>query len=158
MIKKFNKKKSFFFFNSFFFLRYLNFTEIFKEKKIKNKIILNAHFKSLHNKLLNIYKILQKGYIIKLLLKGLGYNIYNQNNQFLKININYSHSIIFKIKTKIKFITTKNFIYLYGFSKDLLYKYSYLLYKLKKLNNYKNVGILLPNFKYKYKAGKKKKK
>lgn len=84
----------------------------------------------------------------------------NKKKKKLKINISYSHSIIFNYKKYsnfLKIVTTKNYIYLYGYSKDLLLKYIYLFYKLRKINKYKNVGLLLPNKNYKYKIGKRKK-
>jgi ribosomal protein L6P/L9E len=154
MIKK---KKSFLLFNKFYILRYLNLTKILKQKKIFNKKYKIIQFKNLNNIIKNTYQILKKGYIFKLITKGLGFN-FSILNKKLKININASHCFSLKINPKLKIINTKNFLYFYSHSKELVLKYVYLIYKLKKINKYKNIGILLFNKNYKYKAGKVKKK
>jgi ribosomal protein L6P/L9E len=158
------KNNSILFFKKFNIIRYLK-----KKKKIKlfffktiyNFIIFFKFFNSLKTFIKNTYKHLKKGYIFRLNFKGLNFAMFNnKKKKSLKINISYSHSIIFNYKKYsdfLKIITTKNYIYLYGYSKDLLLKYIYLFYKLRKINKYKNVGILLPNKKYKYKIGKRKK-
>jgi ribosomal protein L6P/L9E len=154
MIKK--NQKSFLLFNKFYILRYLNLTQILKQKKIFNKKYKIIQFKNLNNIIKNTYQILKKGYIFKLITKGLGFN-FSILNKKLKININASHCFSLKINSKLKIINTKNFLYFYSHSKELVLKYVYLIYKLKKINKYKNIGILLFNKNYKYKAGKVKK-
>jgi ribosomal protein L6P/L9E len=154
MIKK--NQKSFLLFNKFYILRYLNLTQILKQKKIFNKKYKIIQFKNLNNIIKNTYQILKKGYIFKLITKGLGFN-FSILNKKLKININASHCFSLKINPKLKIINTKNFLYFYSHSKELVLKYVYLIYKLKKINKYKNIGILLFNKNYKYKAGKVKK-
>jgi ribosomal protein L6P/L9E len=154
MIKK--NQKSFLLFNKFYILRYLNLTQILKQKKIFNKKYKIIQFKNLNNIIKNTYQILKKGYIFKLITKGLGFN-FSILNKKLKININASHCFSLKINPKLKIINTKNFLYFYSYSKELVLKYVYLIYKLKKINKYKNIGILLFNKNYKYKAGKVKK-
>lgn len=153
-VKKNNK--SFLLFNKFYILRYLNLIKIFKQKKIINKKYKIVQFKNLNNIIKDIYQILKKGYIFKLITKGLGYN-FSIINKKLKININASHCFSLKINSNLKILNTKNFLYFYSHSKELVLKYVYLIYKLKKVNKYKNIGILLNNKIYKYKAGKSKK-
>jgi len=148
--------KSFFLFKKFYILRYLNLIQIFKQKIFSHKKYKIVQFKNLNNIIKNIYQILKKGYICKLITKGLGFN-FSIINKKLKININASHCFSLKINPKLKIINTKNFLYFYSYSKDLVLKYVYLIYKLKKINKYKNIGILLFNKNYKYKAGKSKK-
>ena len=75
----------------------------------------------------------------------------------MKININASHCFSLKINSKLKILNTKNFLYFYSYSKELVLKYVYLIYKLNKINKYKSIGILLFDKNYKYKAGKVKK-
>lgn len=156
-ISKKNSSKSFILFNKFYILRYLNLIQILKQKKFFNKKFKIINFKNLNNNIKNIYQILKKGYIFKLLTKGLGYNFAIINNN-LKININASHCFSLKIPLKLKILSNKNFLYFYSYSKELVLKYVYLIYKLNKLNKYKNIGILLFNKNYKYKAGKSKSK
>ena len=151
-----NNQKSFLLFNKFYILRYLNLTQILKQKKFFNKKYKIIQFKNLTNIIKNTYQILKKGYIFKLITKGLGFN-FSIINKKLKININASHCFSLKINSKLKILNTKNFLYFYSYSKDLVLKYVYLIYKLKKINKYKNIGILLFNKNYKYKAGKSKK-
>lgn len=148
--------KSFILFNKFYILRYLNLIHILKQKKIYNKKFKLIQFKNLNNIIKNIYQILKKGYIFKLITKGLGFN-FSIINKKLKININASHCFSLKINSKLKILNTKNFLYFYSYSKELVLKYVYLIYKLNKINKYKNIGILLFNKNYKYKAGKVKK-
>ena len=149
-------EKSFLLFNKFYILRYLNLTQVLKQKKFFNKKYKIIQFKNLNNIIKNTYQILKKGYIFKLITKGLGFN-FSILNKKLKININASHCFSLKIHSKLKIINTKNFLYFYSYSKELVLKYVYLIYKLKKINKYKNIGILLNNKNYKYKAGKSKK-
>jgi ribosomal protein L6P/L9E len=156
-IIKNSSNKSFIIFNKFYILRYLNLIHILNQKKIYNKKFKIIQFKNLNNIIKNIYQILKKGYIFKLITKGLGFN-FSILNKKLKININASHCFSLKINPKLKIINTKNFLYFYSHSKELVLKYVYLIYKLKKINKYKNIGILLFNKNYKYKAGKVKKK
>lgn len=156
-LKKNNDNKSFLLFNKFYVLRYFNLIQIFKQKKLLNKKYKIIQFKNLDNIIKNVYKILKKGYIFKLMTKGLGYNFAIINKK-LKININASHCFSLKINPKLKILTTKNFLYFYSYSKELVLKYVYLIYKLKKIDKYKNIGILLTNKIYKYKAGKSKSK
>lgn len=148
--------KSFLLFNKFYILRYLNLIQVFRQKKILNKKYKIVQFKNLNNTIINVYQILKKGYIFKLITKGLGYN-FSIINKKLKININASHSFSLKINSRLKILNTKNFLYFYSHSKELVLKYVYLIYKLKKINKYKNIGVLLNNKNYKYKAGKSKK-
>jgi ribosomal protein L6P/L9E len=155
-IIKNSSNKSFIIFNKFYILRYLNLIHILKQKKIYNKKFKIIQFKNLNNIIKNIYQILKKGYIFKLITKGLGFN-FSIINKKLKININASHCFSLKINSKLKILNTKNFLYFYSYSKELVLKYVYLIYKLNKLNKYKNIGILLFNKNYKYKAGKIKK-
>ena len=130
-------QKSFLLFNKFYILRYLNLTQILKQKKIFNKKYKIIQFKNLNNIIKNTYQILKKGYIFKLITKGLGFN-FSILNKKLKININASHCFSLKINSKLKIINTKNFLYFYSYSKELVLKYVYLIYKLNKINKYKN--------------------
>jgi ribosomal protein L6P/L9E len=155
-IIKNSSNKSFILFNKFYILRYLNLIHILKQKKIYNKKFKIIQFKNLNNIIKNIYQILKKGYIFKLITKGLGFN-FSIINKKLKININASHCFSLQINSKLKILNTKNFLYFYSYSKELVLKYVYLIYKLNKINKYKNIGILLFNKNYKYKAGKIKK-
>jgi ribosomal protein L6P/L9E len=148
--------KSFILFNKFYILRYLNLVQILKQKKTYNNKFKIVQFKNLNNLIKNIYQILKKGYIFKLITKGLGFN-FSIINKNLKININASHCFSLKINSKLKILNTKNFLYFYSYSKELVLKYVYLIYKLNKINKYKNIGILLFDKNYKYKAGKVKK-
>jgi len=151
------KISSFVLFNRFFLIRHLNLLNILKQKKLNYNFYYKLNlFKNLKKLINNIYKIIQKGYIFKLITKGLGFNFFKTINCF-KINVNNSHSFIIKNNLKIKIVITKTYIYFYSFSKELILKYIYILYKLKKINKYKNVGILLDNKIYKYKIGKRKK-
>jgi len=159
-----NKYNSIIFFKKFSIIRYLKKKKkikLFFFKNIQKFIIIFNFFNSLINFIKNTYKYLKKGYIFRLNFKGLNFSIFNnKKRKKLKINISYSHSIIFdykKYSNFLKIITTKNYIYLYCYCKNLLLKYIYLFYKLRKINKYKNVGFLLPNKKYKYKIGKRKK-
>jgi ribosomal protein L6P/L9E len=151
-----NTKISYILFNKFFVIRYLNAISYLKQKKFLNNFFIINQFKNLKNIINNVFQVLQKGYVIKLLIKGLGYNFF-KTDKYLKINLSYSHCINLKILDKLKIVITKNYIYFYSFSKELLLKYVYIIYKLKKINKYKNIGLLFSNINYKYKAGKRKK-
>jgi ribosomal protein L6P/L9E len=155
-MKIFNlKNNSFLLFNEYYVIRHLNLIQILKQKKLIDKKIELINFNNLTKVIMDIYRILKKGYVFKLLIKGLGYN-FSIIKKNLKININYSHCFCMKIHPELKIFNTKSFLYFYSYSKELVLKYVYLIYKLKKIDKYKNIGILLFNKKYKYKAGKSK--
>lgn len=157
-----NNKSLFVLFKQFYIIKGITnnyFFKILKKYKKKNLkfIFLKSQLISLKENIKKIKNSLKNGYVFSLYIKGLGFNIFKDENNILKINLNLSHSIIFKIPFNLKIVVNKDILYLFSYSYVTVMKYSMLIYKLRKLNKYKEVGILLINKKYKYKLGKQKK-
>jgi large subunit ribosomal protein L6 len=105
---------------------------------------------------INIKGIL-KGFKEILIIKGLGFKFLIKNNKiFLKLG--FSHNIIIIIPKKIKIITRNNKIIFSSYNYIFLTQFIYYLRSFKKINKYKEKGLLLQNEKIVIKEGKKNKK
>lgn len=113
-------------------------------------------FCSTINTIKNIFTYINSGFVFSLYIKGLGYNLFKIQNK-LKINLSFSHSVLFLIPANLNIIINKEIIYLYGYCPEIIMKYSTLLSFIRKKNKYKEVGILRFDKKCKYKLGKQKK-
>jgi len=134
-----------------------------KINKINNKLHISIN-SSQHQSLWGTYRMLinnmiigiNKGYIIKLKLVGVGYRAYNDNN-YLKLKIGYTNIIKLKIPSGIKIKCVKfTKIYLYGSKLQQLKLFASLIRSFKKPDPYKGKGILYFNEVIHYKEGKKK--
>jgi len=143
-------------------LKYINDINFFLKK---NKLILilnsNKNKKSilnLYNKLIKIkIKGVSQGFKLNLILKGIGYKAFIENN-ILLLKVGFSHNISISIPLNIKVISQGN--NLIFSSIDFIYLTQFVNYikSYKKPEPYKGKGLLLKNEKIFKKEGKKSKK
>jgi|SRR5690554_723157 len=106
--------------------------------------------------LINLIKGLSRFYINRLILKGVGYKVFVNQNNILDLKIGYSHSIKYVINSTITTNIYKNaIIQLKSPFKDTLGQTCSSLRALKKLDVYKGKGILYNREKINLKVGKK---
>jgi large subunit ribosomal protein L6 len=122
-------------------------------KEYKKKKFLNLYIKLIKIK---IKGILQKFKLI-LIMKGLNFKNNIKNNKLL-LKLGFSHYIIINIPNNIKIINKQNKLIFYSINYIYLIKFIFFLKNLKKLNCYKEKGLLFQNEKFFKKEGKKNKK
>ncbi|KKQ27124.1 MAG: 50S ribosomal protein L6 [Candidatus Magasanikbacteria bacterium GW2011_GWC2_37_14] len=94
-----------------------------------------------------------QGFKKQLEINGVGYKVAMQGTD-LKLEVGFSHSVIFKIPTGIKATVEKNQIALEGIDKELLGKTAAELRAVKKPEPYKGKGIKYLDEVVRRKAGK----
>lgn len=168
---KLSDLKFYFFFNKIFYIskkivkKNLNFKinkKFLEILKKKNKILffsVNFSFFFLFFKLIKTFEFISIfGWIYEVNIKGLGLFCYVEKN-LLKMCLGHSHGILYKFDSNIlKINVKKNKIFFFGYSKMFLMNFISLFLNLKKINKYKERGLILNGIKIKYKIGKKKKK
>lgn len=143
-------------------LKYVNDINFFLKK---NKLILNLNLTKNKKSILNLYNKLIKikikgvsqGFKLNLILKGIGYKAFIENN-ILILKVGFSHNISIAIPSNIKIISQAN--NLIFSSIDFIYLTQYVNYikSYKKPEPYKGKGLILKNEKIFKKEGKKSKK
>jgi large subunit ribosomal protein L6 len=131
----------------------------------KNQLILTINLQKNKKSILNLYNKLIKikikgvlqGFKLNLILKGIGYKAFIENNNLI-LKLGYSHNIIINIPQNIKIINQSNNLIFN--STDFIYLTQFVHYikSFKKPEPYKGKGILLKNEKILKKEGKKSKK
>jgi large subunit ribosomal protein L6 len=155
--------------NIFFegFLGKLSLTFINKVLFFYNKnqliLIINVHknkksFLNLYNKLIKIkIKGVLQGFKLNLILKGIGFKAFIENNN-LNLKLGFSHNIIIPIPSNIKVISQSNNLIFSSIDFILLTQYVHFVRNYKKPEPYKGKGLLLKNENILKKEGKKSKK
>ena len=135
-----------------FFLRKKELMLIVNSKKNKKKIL------NLYHKLIKIkIKGVLQGFKLNLILKGIGFKVFIENNNLI-LKLGYSHNIIIPQPSEIKITNQSN--NLIFSSSDYIYLTQFVHYikSFKKPEPYKGKGLLLKNEKIFKKEGKKSKK
>lgn len=161
---KINIKKNNIFFNSYLgtvkFIFLYNIYIFCRYNKIYISIINLDNKKKklkLYTKIIKIkFKGILQGFKIILIIKGLGFKV-NIKKEKIILKLGFSHNIIIKIPYNIKIIIKKYRLTLYNINYNYLTQFIYYLKSFKKINMYKEKGLLLKNEKIILKEGKKNK-
>lgn len=162
---KINIKENKIYFKSLLGILILNYIKnIFFFKK-KNKLILIVNILNKKKSILNLYNKLIKikkkgilqGYKLNLILKGIGFKAFIENNNLI-LKLGYSHNIIIPIPLKIKIIIQSNNLIFSSTDFIFLTQFVNFIKNHKKPEPYKGKGFLLKNEKIIKKEGKKNKK
>nr|YP_010394573.1 ribosomal protein L6 [Phytophthora podocarpi]DAZ88620.1 TPA_asm: ribosomal protein L6 [Phytophthora podocarpi]DAZ89049.1 TPA_asm: ribosomal protein L6 [Phytophthora podocarpi] len=163
-IKIYNKNKIIFFETSLglLSLTFINNINFFIKK---NKLLINVNIIKKKKSILNLYnrliKIKIKGILqdfkISLILKGIGFKAFIENNNLI-LKLGFSHNIIIPIPSNIKIINQTNTLIFSSIDYIFLNQFVHYIKNHKKPEPYKGKGLLLKNEKILYKEGKKSKK
>nr|YP_001165374.1 ribosomal protein L6 [Phytophthora ramorum]ABG54125.1 ribosomal protein L6 [Phytophthora ramorum]ACC38427.1 ribosomal protein L6 [Phytophthora ramorum] len=162
---KLSKKKQTIFFKTNLGLLSLNFTNNIYFFLKKNKLLININIFKNKKSILNLYNKLIKikikgvlqGFKISLLLKGLGFKAFIENNNLI-LKLGFSHNIIIKIPSNITIINQTNLLIFSSIDYIFLSQFVHFIKSHKKPEPYKGKGLLLKNEKILQKEGKKSKK
>jgi len=143
----------------------LTFTnEIFFFQK-KNQLIFIINLQKNKKSILNLYNKLIKikikgvlqGFKINLILKGIGFKAFIENNNLI-LKLGFSHNNIISIPSNIKIINQSNNLIFSSIDFIYLTQFVHYIKSFKKPEPYKGKGLLLKNEKILKKEGKKSKK
>lgn len=131
----------------------------------KNKLLISIHLQKnkksilhLYNKLIKIkIKGVLQGFKINLILKGIGFKAFIENN-FLILKVGFSHNIKILIPQNIKILNQSNNLIFNSIDYIFLTQFVHYVKNFKKIEPYKGKGLLLKNEKILRKEGKKSKK
>jgi len=131
----------------------------------KNKLILIINIQKNKKSILNLYNKLIKikikgviqGFKLNLILKGIGFKSFIENNNLI-LKLGFSHNIIIKIPPKIKVLSQTNNLIFSSIDFILLTQFVHYVRNYKKPEPYKGKGLLLKNENILKKEGKKSKK
>nr|YP_010117970.1 ribosomal protein L6 [Phytophthora heveae]QPN53942.1 ribosomal protein L6 [Phytophthora heveae] len=131
----------------------------------KNKLLLNINVNKNKKSILNLYNKLIKikikgvlqGFKINLLLKGIGFKAFIENNNLI-LKLGFSHNIIIPIPSNIEIINQTNILIFSSIDYIFLNQFVHYIKNHKKPEPYKGKGLLLKNEKILQKEGKKSKK
>nr|ACC38424.1 ribosomal protein L6 [Phytophthora ramorum]ACD46641.1 ribosomal protein L6 [Phytophthora ramorum] len=162
---KLSKKKQTIFFKTNLGLLSLNFTNNIYFFFKKNKLLININIFKNKKSILNLYNKLIKikikgvlqGFKISLLLKGIGFKAFIENNNLI-LKLGFSHNIIIKIPSNITIINQTNLLIFSSIDYIFLSQFVHFIKSHKKPEPYKGKGLLLKNEKILQKEGKKSKK
>lgn len=144
---------------------YLSFTnDIFFFFK-KNQLILIVNLQKNKKSILNLYNKLIKikikgvlqGFKLNLILKGIGFKSFIENNNLI-LKLGFSHNIIISIPNNIQIINQSNNLIFNSIDFIYLTQFVHYIKSFKKPEPYKGKGLLLKNEKILKKEGKKSKK
>jgi len=130
-----------------------------------NQLILNVNSKKNKKSILNLYNKLIKlkikgvlqGFKLNLILKGIGFKSFIENNQLI-LKLGFSHSISINIPSNIKIVNQTNNLIFSSIDYIFLTQFVHYIKNYKKPEPYKGKGLLLKNEKILLKEGKKSKK
>ena len=131
----------------------------------KDKLLINFNIQKNKKKIINLYTSLIKtkikgvlqGFKISLLLKGIGFRSFIENNNLI-LKLGFSHNIIIVIPSTLKILLQANMIIFYSIDYIFLNQFVHYIKNYKKPEPYKGKGLLLKNEKILQKEGKKSKK
>ncbi|MCC2644455.1 MAG: rplF [Burkholderiales bacterium] len=128
--------------------------------KDQNKLVIKSTDRALwgtYRMLINNMIIgVNKAFIVKLKLVGVGYRVFIEN-RYIKLKLGYTNIIKIPIPNSIKVKCINNTIlYLYGLDIQKIKEYAYQIRLFKQPDPYKGKGILFENEKINFKEGKKK--
>nr|YP_010394769.1 ribosomal protein L6 [Phytophthora tubulina]DAZ89206.1 TPA_asm: ribosomal protein L6 [Phytophthora tubulina] len=163
-IKIFNKNKTIFFKTSLGLLSLTFIDNIYFFIK-KNKLLINVNINKNKKSILNLYNKLIKikmkgvlqGFKINLLLKGIGFKAFIENNNLI-LKVGFSHNIIIPIPSNIEIINQTNTLIFSSIDYLFLNQFVHYIKNHKKPEPYKGKGLLLKHEKILQKEGKKSKK
>lgn len=136
----------------FFFIKNNNLIFVINIQKNKKSIF------NLYNKLIKIkIKGLLQGFKLNLILKGIGFKSFIENNHLI-LKLGYSHNITIEIPNNIKIINQSNNLIFSSIDYIYLTQFVHYIKNFKKPEPYKGKGLLLKNEKILLKEGKKSKK
>ena len=102
----------------------------------------------------NMVKGVTVGFQKQMELNGVGYKVSAQGNA-LKLEVGFSHDVIFQVPKELKLTVEKNLITIAGFDKQLVGEISAQIRSIKKPEPYKGKGIRYSNEVIRRKQGKK---
>jgi large subunit ribosomal protein L6 len=131
----------------------------------KNQLILIINLQKNKKSILNLYNKLIKikikgvlqGYKLNLILKGIGFKAFVENNNLI-LKLGFSHNILIKIPSNIKVISQTNNLIFSSIDFIALTQFVHYIRNHKKPEPYKGKGLLLKNENILKKEGKKSKK
>nr|YP_003734816.1 ribosomal protein L6 [Globisporangium ultimum]YP_003734865.1 ribosomal protein L6 [Globisporangium ultimum]ACZ43851.1 ribosomal protein L6 [Globisporangium ultimum]ACZ43900.1 ribosomal protein L6 [Globisporangium ultimum] len=131
----------------------------------KNQLILILNSQKNKKSILNLYNKLIKlkikgvlqGFKLNLILKGIGFKAFVENNNLI-LKLGFSHNIIITIPSNIKVISQVNNLIFSSIDFIFLTQFVHFIKNHKKPEPYKGKGLLLKNEKILKKEGKKSKK
>lgn len=131
----------------------------------KNQLILTINTQKNKKSILNLYNKLIKlkikgvlqGYKLNLILKGIGFKAFIENNNLI-LKLGFSHNITIAIPSNIKIINQSNNLIFNSIDWIFLTQFVHFIKSYKKPEPYKGKGLLLKNEKILKKEGKKSKK
>ena len=131
----------------------------------KNQLILILNSQKNKKSILNLYNKLIKlkikgvlqGFKLNLILKGIGFKAFVENNNLI-LKLGFSHNIIITIPSNIKVISQVNNLIFSSIDFIFLTQFVHFIKNHKKPEPYKGKGLLLKNEKIIKKEGKKSKK
>ena len=131
----------------------------------KNKLLISVDSKKNKKSILNLYTKLIKlkikgvlrGFKIKLILKGIGFKAFIENNKLI-LKLGFSHNITILIPENIKIIDNINSLIFNSVDYIFLNQFVHMIKNYKKPEPYKGKGLILKNEKILQKEGKKSKK
>jgi large subunit ribosomal protein L6 len=143
----------------------LKFTDEIYFFSKKNQLILILNLQKNKKSILNLYNKLIKikikgvlqGFKLNLILKGIGFKAFLENNNLI-LKLGYSHNIIINIPENIKIINQSNSLIFNSLDFIYLTEFVHYIKNFKKPEPYKGKGLLLKNEKILKKEGKKSKK
>ncbi len=135
-----------------FFLKNNQLIIIINSQKNKKSIL------NLYNKLIEIkIKGVLQGYKLNLILKGIGFKSFVENNNLI-LKLGFSHNIVIPIPNNIKIINQTNNLIFNSIDFIYLTQFVHYIKNFKKPEPYKGKGLLFKNEKILKKEGKKSKK
>ena len=143
-------------------LTFIDYIYIFIKK---NKLLISINKKNNKKSILNLYTKLIKlktggvlrGFKIKLILKGIGFKAFIENNKLI-LKLGFSHNIKILIPENIKIINNTNNLIFNSIDYIFLNQFVHMIKNYKKPEPYKGKGLVLKNEKILQKEGKKSKK
>lgn len=136
----------------FFFIK-KNKLLISIDKKKNKKSILNLYIKLIKLKIKGVLR----GFKINLILKGIGFKAFIENNKLI-LKLGFSHNIKILIPENIKIINNTNNLIFNSIDYIFLNQFVHMIKNYKKPEPYKGKGLVLKNEKILQKIGKKSKK
>lgn len=131
-----------------------------KQGIVKFKLLsqVKLNFFELIQRLSNLDKSLNTGWISVLFLNGLGFKstrkVTNLKKKYWRFNVGHSHVFQYFVPENIIFKARNRYICIFGYEKKQVFNLSEKLKTFKSLNIYKGTGIQYPNQVYKLKVGK----
>lgn len=131
----------------------------------KNQLIIIINLQKNKKSILNLYNKLIKikikgvlqGFKLNLILKGIGFKSFIENNNLI-LKLGFSHNIIIPIPNNIRIVNQSNNLIFNSIDFIYLTQFVHYIKNFKKPEPYKGKGLLLKNEKILKKEGKKSKK